>query len=85
LYKTEINHIIDNQIKFEVSLHFWGYSLLCAVVVVSARARVFSKIVTKAKTLSKKKMLSLQIHGYQGNINKLGNLQIMIPLMSNAK
>ena len=21
--KTEINHIIDNHIKFEVSLHFW--------------------------------------------------------------
>ena len=58
---------------------------LAAVVVRGGRARVFSKIVTKAKTLSKKKMLSLQIHGYQGNINKLGNLQIMISLMSNAK
>ena len=22
--KTEINHIIDKHIKFEVSLHFWG-------------------------------------------------------------
>ena len=22
--KTEINHSIDNHIKFEVSLHFWG-------------------------------------------------------------
>ena len=22
--KTEINHINDNHIKFEVSLHFWG-------------------------------------------------------------
>ena len=55
------------------------------MVVGGGRARVFSKIVTKAKTLSKKKMLSLQIHGYQGNINKLGNLQIMISLMSNAK
>ena len=28
--KAEINHIIENHIKFEVSLHFWRSGLLCA-------------------------------------------------------
>ena len=29
--KNKINHINDNHIKFEVSLHFWGSGLLCGI------------------------------------------------------
>ena len=30
--KTKINHANDNQIKFEVSLHFWRHLAYCAAV-----------------------------------------------------
>ena len=38
--KTKINHMNDNHIKFEVSLHFWGDLAYCAAAPVPSASAV---------------------------------------------
>ena len=39
--KAEINHIIENHIKFEVSLHFWGiWPTVCHRVIYLPKRRI---------------------------------------------